>query len=67
MKLEINIRPAAEADIVQAYEWYEAQRKGLGQEFMGAVDDAFKRIVDGPDRYQTVLRDARRILLRAFP
>jgi len=30
-------RPAAAADVEDAYRWYEAQQAGLGEEFLAAV------------------------------
>ena len=36
--MELVLRPAAAADIEEAFSWYEHQRKGLGNEFLAAVD-----------------------------
>jgi hypothetical protein len=41
--MQIVIRPAAAADIEDAFVWYEQQRLGLGSEFL--------KIVDGSDGY----------------
>jgi hypothetical protein len=38
--MQIVIRPAAAADIEDAFGWYEQQRRGLGSEFLKIVDDA---------------------------
>lgn len=35
MTYEILLRPEAEADIGEAYQWYEAQSDGLGRVFAG--------------------------------
>jgi len=64
---EVGFRPAAAADIDAAYEWYEEQRLGLGEEFLAAIDKAMRFIVENPDAYPTVHRGTRRILLGRFP
>jgi plasmid stabilization system protein ParE len=58
---------AAVADVESARDWYEAQRPGLGAEFIDAVDAAVTLIVDFPDAHPVVHRDARRYLLGRFP
>lgn len=36
--MSLLFRPAAAADLDEAFLWYERQRPGLGQEFLAAVD-----------------------------
>ena len=50
-----------------AYDWYEAQRAGLGDEFLAAVDDAIAVIMDNPLRYRVLVLDTRQVLVRRFP
>jgi hypothetical protein len=38
MPVELVIVPEAEADIADAYIWYEGRRAGLGEEFLSSVD-----------------------------
>lgn len=40
----VLIRPAAAADIEEAFVWYEQQRPRLGFEFLKIVDDALAAI-----------------------
>lgn len=61
------VRPAAAADIEQAFLWYEERRPGLGDEFLVAVQRALDNITAHPARYPVIHRDARRVLLRRFP
>lgn len=42
------VRPAAAADIEGAYQWYERQRVGLGEEFLTSVDATLKDLVVQP-------------------
>ena len=60
-------RPAAAADVDEAYRWYEAQRVGLGEEFLAAVSAALEFVQENPEQYPVVYREARRALLRRFP
>lgn len=62
-----GFRPAASADVQAAYEWYEAQHPGLGNEFIAAVDTAVASILAFPEAYPVVHRGARRVLLERFP
>jgi plasmid stabilization system protein ParE len=59
--------PAAEADIADAIDWYEAQSPGLGRRFLADVHSLIARIADNPLQYAVVYRDARHALIRRFP
>ncbi len=38
----------AEADIKDAYQWYESQRKGLGESFLLCIEEALSRVSRTP-------------------
>ena len=59
--------PAAEADVEEAFEWYEAQRPGLGGAFRRALDLAVASIEDHPEGYAVTHRETRRVFLPRFP
>ncbi len=61
------LRPAAAADVEEAWRWYEAQREGLGDEFLEVVQVALESIRAQPESAPVVQRDVRRQLLRRFP
>src|SRR5688572_2859264 len=65
--MQIVIRPAAAADIEDAFLWYEQQRPGLGSEFLSTVDDALQVIQRAPQRHPVIHRNTRRALLPRFP
>jgi plasmid stabilization system protein ParE len=65
--MQCVVRPAAAADIDDAFLWYEAQRPGLGHEFLAAADALINAIAEHPLRYPLVRRNTRRALLRRFP
>ena len=60
-------RPAAAAEVEEAYRWYESQRPGLGDEFLGAVQAALDSVVAHPEVFSVLHRDTRRALLKRFP
>jgi plasmid stabilization system protein ParE len=67
MAARLVVAPEAEQDIAEAYAWYEEQRVGLGEEFLGCVDaciEAFRRV---PEMHARVHEDYRRALVRRFP
>lgn len=61
------VRPAASADIEDAYRWYEAQQGGLGEEFLAAADAVMKSVVANPLQFAIIHRQTRRALFRRFP
>ena len=66
MTFEITIRPEAEADLKDIYEWYEAQSVGLGEEFLLSAREAIDRISRHPEMYSRTHLDIRRAPLRRF-
>ena len=63
----LRLTPEAELDLTEAHAWYSAQRRGLGREFLRAVDTCFTAIRRHPHAYQLVDRRIRRALLSRFP
>jgi plasmid stabilization system protein ParE len=63
----VNLRPAAAADLLAAYDWYESQRPGLGDEFLAAVAAALRAVDAAPQCHPVVYRKTRRLLVRRFP
>ena len=54
MSRELIIRPEAEADLAEAFEWYETHVPGLGSEFIRTVDSLFNSIIRNPQTYPVV-------------
>ena len=65
--MQCIVRPAAAADIDDAFLWYQAQRPGLGHEFLAAADALIAAIAERPLRYPVIRRNTRRALMRRFP
>lgn len=57
----------AEADIKDAYQWYETQRKGLGESFLLCIEEALSRVSRTPKIYAVVHKHIRRTLIHRFP
>ena len=67
MTYAIFLRPEAEAEVSEAYDWYEAQAHGLGEEFLRAMDACLSAIQRNPQAYSPIHKEVRRALLRKFP
>ena len=67
MSLPIVFEPEVEAEVDEAYHWYEGQRRGLGEGFLAAVRAALDRIQLNPELHAVVYREVRRALVRRFP
>jgi plasmid stabilization system protein ParE len=64
----VVVRPAAAADIEDAYEWYESRHAGLGDEFLAALQAVQDRLIEHPEAHPVVHRNTRRALIqRRFP
>jgi plasmid stabilization system protein ParE len=61
------VRPAAQADLDEAFTWYESRRAGLGSEFLRAVEVCFAAIERHPEQFAVVDQDIRRARVRHFP
>ena len=68
MKKPVIVREEAEADLAEAYQWYEQQVLGLGEEFLLCVDAVMASIESNPHLYPFVhKRVIRRALTERFP
>jgi toxin ParE1/3/4 len=65
--MNLVIRPEAEAEIAEAYDYYEAVSEGLGSAFLLAVEACLDSIQRSPEMYAAFYKDIRRGLLRRFP
>jgi toxin ParE1/3/4 len=54
MTFPVVFRKAAQTEFDDAAVWYEAQKPGLGREFVAAVERVLDRIANQPELYQIV-------------
>jgi plasmid stabilization system protein ParE len=64
---DIIVRLQAEAELTEAFEWYEQRVSGLGGEFLDSVDAIFDSISRSPRQCPVVHNTIRRALTRRFP
>jgi len=67
MSRQIVIHPEAELDLADAYEWYDEQRSGLGEELLLSIEVTLEAIRENPEQFPVVHKDVRRALIRRFP
>lgn len=63
----VRFTEAAEADLQNAFVWYEGKRRGLGEEFLERVDQAINQIGKNPLAARKVVKDVRKLSIRQFP
>ena len=59
--------PDAEAELIDAAQFYEGRVSGLGVEFLDAVESAVVVILHAPERSRVVEADIRRYMMPRFP
>lgn len=67
MNRRFIIRPEAESEMTDAYNWYEDRVSGLGSEFLLCVDAVFVAIQRNPQQFPLVHKIVRRAITRRFP
>lgn len=67
MRVAVIVRLRAERDIESARAWYEAQRPGLGEEFLSSVQARLEAIREFPETCPTIYRSVRRAVVHRFP
>lgn len=66
MRYEVRVRKPAREDLEDAALWYEAQRAGLGNEFIDEVERTFEKIAEMPENFRVLHRETRRAILQRF-
>lgn len=67
MNVPLVFRHLARAEFMEAAEWYEGQREGLGMEFVAEVQKVLDRIGEQPDRFPLASGDIREAPIKRFP
>ncbi len=66
MTYKLSIRKEAEADIAEAFQYYEDCRPGLGSAFMLSIDESISRIERNPRQYKVIGKKISRALVMRF-
>lgn len=67
MTLPLAFHPDVQDEVDEAYDWYERQRVGLGEDFLRALDDVFRRLAATPMIHAVIYQNVRCALPRRFP
>jgi len=67
VKYQLIVRPEAEAEMAESFNWYEDRLTGLGSEFLLCIDAIFNSITRSPQQYPIVYKNIRRAITRRFP
>ena len=67
MAYNIEIRPLAAMEIIEAYDWYEAQREGLGLEFFDELEDSYQSLLKNPRTNSYYEKPVRQRKINRFP
>ena len=61
------IKPQAILMTKDAYEWYEEQKLGLGEEFLNELDNIYLKLESHPEYFGKVKKSFRQAALKRFP
>ena len=61
------IKPRAILMTKDAYDWYEVQKSGLGEEFLSELDHIYQKITSHPEYFGKIKKDYRQAALKRFP
>ena len=67
MSLPVVYRRRVQSDLAAAYDWYQEQCSGLGDNVLSSVVSVFKSIEDFPEMFALVHGSVRRATVRRFP
>lgn len=67
MTWRVRVRPEAELDLLVAAGWYEAQRPGLGAEFIEELSLVVASLAENALLYADLFEGVRRVFARRFP
>lgn len=67
MSYDLFIQSEAIIDIQEAFEWYEAKRRGLGFELIEEIENGYDKICKNPQYYTSITKKFRRLKVNRFP
>lgn len=63
----VSFRRAAQAELIEATEWYEARQSKLGVEFIDEIDRCVALAAEHPLLFGIAHNDIRRVVVNRFP
>ena len=67
MSLDVRFDPEAERELLEAADFYDHERAGLGSEFLDEVDAAIREVIENSESRPVVLGQTRKLVLQRFP
>jgi toxin ParE1/3/4 len=67
MAYKLEIRPLATMEVLEAYDWNELQREGLGAEFLDQLETFYSSIVRNPTSFGFYDKTVRQGKMNRFP
>ena len=67
MVYRLLIRPLAANEIIDASDWYNEQKEGLGTEFIAELDSFFNNLLNNPFAYSYFEKPVRQGKIDRFP
>ncbi len=67
MLYKFQISPLAVLEILEAYDWYESVKEGLGREFLNELEEIYKILESNPNTYSFYEKPVRQGKINRFP
>jgi len=67
MAYYIDFLPEVEQDVQNAYDWYQEQLYGLGEDFLLTIDASINGIVRNPLLHEKIFGQVRKVKPKRFP
>lgn len=67
LNYQLLIKPEAEEDIQEIFDWYEGKLPGLGNYFLHEFDQKLNLILSHPEGFQVHYKEFRFAFLKRFP
>ncbi len=64
---QLVIKPRAIQMTKDAYEWYEKQKQGLGEEFLEELDKFYFKVKSHSEYFSKIKKNFRQASLKRFP
>jgi plasmid stabilization system protein ParE len=67
MPYKIEVRPLATIEILEAYDWYESAKEGLGMKFLTELEHFYESLQRNPNTYSYYDKPVREGSINRFP
>lgn len=67
MTYTLNFLPSVDKDVTDAFNWYEEQLPGLGEDFLLSTDAALNAIQRAPLHFAVLYKSVRHLKVKRFP